>query len=130
MIRLFALNLSEVVWLFITKGHDVMISNTDLLKTLKKVLQQHFGNDIREVILFGSHATGTAHEDSDYDVLIVLNQEYDWQFRDQVIDVVYDLELKYNILIDTFLISTHELHHTLRGSQPVFENALKQGVYA
>lgn len=107
-----------------------MINNTDLLQTLKTVLQQHFGNDIREVILFGSHATGTAHEDSDYDVLIVLNRDYDWRFRDQVINVVYDLELQYDILIDTFLISTHELRHTLRGSQPVFVNALKQGVYA
>lgn len=110
--------------------YNVMINTTDLLKTVKNLLQQRFGNIIRDVILFGSQAMGTAREDSDYDVLIVLNREYDWKFRDQVIDAIYDLELQYDILIDTFLISTHELHHTLRGAQPVFTNALKYGVYA
>ncbi len=107
-----------------------MVNNTDLLKTVKTVLQQRFGSMIRDVILFGSQAVGTAREDSDYDVLIVLNRQYNWQFRDQVIDVIYDLELEYDILVDTFLISTHELRHSLRGAQPVFANALKHGVYA
>jgi predicted nucleotidyltransferase len=107
-----------------------MVNSTDILKTVKIVLQQRFGSIIQDVILFGSQAMGTAHEDSDYDVLIVLNKPYDWQFRDQVIDAIYDLELQYDILIDTFLISTHELRHTLRGAQPLFVNALKHGVYA
>lgn len=107
-----------------------MINNIELLKLLKAALQQRFGSVIRDVILFGSQAMGTAHEDSDYDVVIVLTQQYDWQFRDRVLDVIYDLELQYDILINTFLISTHELRHTLRGAQPLFVNALKHGVYA
>jgi len=28
------------------------------------------------------------------------------------------------------LISDYELNHTLRGSQPIFQNALKNGIYA
>lgn len=102
-----------------------------ILQSLKKGLQQHFQDDIKDVILFGSQAMGTAHEDSDYDVLIVLNRDnYDWRYRDRVFDVIYDISLMYDILIDMFLISTHGLKHSLRGVQPVFSNALEHGIDA
>lgn len=102
-----------------------------IIRELKRLLQEHFHADIQDVILFGSQSNGTAHEDSDYDVLIVLNRDnYDWKYRDQVIDTAYDLELEYDILFDTYVISTYELEHSLRGAQPIFINAINKGVYA
>ncbi|GAK55850.1 predicted nucleotidyltransferase [Candidatus Vecturithrix granuli] len=108
-----------------------MPDNTIVLQKLKRLLQQHFPDAIRDVILFGSRAKGTAHDDSDYDVLIVLNNnDYDWKFRDEVTDVVYDMELADDILVDKHLISVDELEHSLRGIQPIFRNAIEHGVYA
>jgi len=85
-----------------------------------------------EVILFRSLAAGTAHKDSDYDILIVLGRHhgYGWEFRDRVTDIVYDTELRHDILIDTHLISVSELRHSPWGAQPVFVNAVRHGVYA
>lgn len=107
-----------------------MLPNEQLIKEVKTVLQAKLGHDIRDVILFGSRATGTARDDSDYDVLIVLNRPYDWRDRDQVFDLIYDVELKYDILMNMFLISTYELRHSSRGAQPLFQHAIQQGVYA
>jgi len=107
-----------------------MRNKAHILKELKKSLRNRFGNDIKDVILFGSRAVGTAHKDSDYDILIVLTRDYDRQFRDSVTDIVYDMELRHDILIDTHLISVSELRHSLRGAQPVFVNAVRHGVYA
>lgn len=108
-----------------------MPDNTIILRKLKHLLQQHFPDAIRDVILFGSRANGTARNDSDYDVLIVLNNnDYDWKFRDEVTDVVYDMELADDILVDKHLISVDELEHSLRGTQPIFRNAIEHGVYA
>ena len=108
-----------------------MPDNTMILRKLKDLLQQHFPDTIRDIILFGSRAKGTARHDSDYDVLIVLNNnDYDWKFRDNVTDVVYDLELDEDILVDKHLISVDELEHSLRGAQPIFRNALEYGVHA
>lgn len=107
-----------------------MPGEKSILKELKTLLQRQFGHAIKDVILFGSRTAGTAHEDSDYDVLIVIDGEYGWQFREQVSDIVYDLELKYDVLIDQFLISTDELQNSLRGAQPVFVHAIKNGIYA
>lgn len=108
-----------------------MPDNTMILRKLKHLLQQHFPDAIRDVILFGSRAKGTARADSDYDVVIVLNNnDYDWKFRDEVTDVVYDMELADDILVDKHLISVDELEHSLRGAQPIFRNAIEHGVYA
>ncbi len=101
-----------------------------ILRKLKNLLQKHFHDAIKDVILFGSQAAGAAREDSDYDVLIVLNCDYDWKLRDKITDIVYDMELEYDLLFDKYLISTDELQHSLRGAQPIFINAIHNGVYA
>ncbi len=107
-----------------------MPSNEQILKQLSLSLRSNFGADVKDVILFGSRAGGTSHEDSDFDVLIVFNRVYNHQFEDQVDDVVYDLELEHDILIDNFLISTDDLQSSPRGGQPVFVQAIENGVYA
>ena len=50
-------------------GKDEVIAK---LRQYKKLLSEHL--DIKEVILYGSYATGTPREDSDIDVAIVVNQ--------------------------------------------------------
>ncbi len=90
----------------------------------------HFGEDIRDVILFGSQATGEAHKDSDYDVLIILNKDYDWKYQDNITSVLYNMELEYDIFIDTKVISTKELHNTIKGKHPLFVDAIHEGIYA
>ena len=48
----------------------------------KELVMTTFPGEIEKVILFGSRAKGTAQEDSDYDVLVVVNHDYDWK-KDQ-----------------------------------------------
>jgi predicted nucleotidyltransferase len=100
------------------------------LKELKDLLVAHFGEDINNVILFGSQVTGKTHEDSDFDVLIILNRDFDWDYQRRVTAVVYDLELKYDIFIDKKLISIDELHHSIKGKHPLYWDAIEQGIYA
>lgn len=107
-----------------------MKDKISILKELKALLIKHFGEDINDVILFGSQATGKAHEHSDYDVLIVLKNDYDWQYRDRIRNVIYEMELKHDIFWDNKIISLNELHHTLKGKYPLFTDALQQGIYA
>lgn len=106
-----------------------MPDKLEILTNLKIKLKNRFGDKIKDVILFGSQTSDRANEYSDYDILIILNSEYDTKFEDQIIDICYDIDLKYNILTDTHILSKNELN-TLRGRQPVFTNAIKNGIYA
>lgn len=108
----------------------LMIDKTELLKELKALLLANFGDDIKDVILFGSRVMGEAQEDSDFDVLIILNCDYDWQYRGRITAVIYDMELEHNIFIDTKVISVNELRNTLKGKHPLYSDAIETGVYA
>lgn len=102
----------------------------NIIKELKQMLIAQFGDNIKDVILFGSRISGTANEYSDYDVLIVLSSDYDWHYKNEILRVVYNLELEKDIMIDFHLLSTNEVSNTLRGAQPVFINAMTKGIYA
>ena len=106
-----------------------MIENQQILEDLKKHLLTNYGTSVKDVILFGSRALGNAEEYSDFDILIILDQDYTGKDENQILDLCYDIDLKYNILIDAHIISKSEMA-SLRGKQTIFINALKSGIYA
>lgn len=105
-----------------------MPNDIHILRELKQLLKSQFHDDIRDVLLFGSRATGTARDDSDYDLLIVLNGAYDWRYKRQIQYACYDIDLKYDILTDTHIISIDEIQHSLKGQEPLYVNALQKGI--
>ena len=106
-----------------------MANRLQILKDLKHHLQSYYKSQIKDVILFGSQTAGKLKADSDFDVLIVLEKDYNRQEENHILDLCYDIDLKYNIIIDVHLISLSEIN-SLRGKQPIFLNALNHGVYA
>jgi len=100
-----------------------------ILKDLKEYLLINFGTAVKDVILFGSQSKNLEVPDSDYDILIILDEEYNWKDEDKILDLCFDINMKYNILIDAHIISKKELD-SVRGKQPIFINALNHGVYA
>ncbi len=101
--------------------------NQAALRELKSVLIQKYPKYIEQMILFGSRAHGTAREYSDYDILLILKKSYDRAFEDEIYDTCYDINLKYDIIIDVKIISREELQ-TLRGKQPFIQNAINTGI--
>lgn len=105
--------------------------NISVIKELKSLLRFEFGENINELILFGSRMKKNYIKgSSDYDILIILKNDYDWQYKNRIISVVYSMELKYDIFIDIKVISLNELKNGLKGKQPLFLDAIKEGLYA
>jgi predicted nucleotidyltransferase len=99
----------------------------EILNDLKELLSNTFPNLIEKVILFGSRSTGKEELYSDYDILIILNADYDWKLEDKIISLCYEIDLKYDILTDVKVISKNELN-TIKGKQPFVRNAIEQGI--
>lgn len=100
-----------------------------VLKDLSHLLKSRFSDDIKDIVLFGSQVNGKAHKNSDYDILIILKQKADWKIEREISDLCYEIDLKYNIITDTHIIGESELS-TLRGKQPIFVNAMSNGLHA
>ena len=62
------------------------------LATFHEALRRRFGDRLREVVLFGSQARGTAHEESDVDVLVVVDGLTERERR-EVFDLAYDVDV-------------------------------------
>lgn len=107
-----------------------MIATKQLAKDIKQHLNESLNNIVSDVVIFGSRVKGLATENSDYDVLIVLNTGYDRKIQRAINDLCYDFDLEYNIFLDTQIISEFELNNSIRGKHPVFRNALKEGLHA
>jgi len=106
-----------------------MIDKLDILRDLKDNLQKQYQDSVKDVILFGSQTKGIANENSDFDILILLDSDYSGKDENRIFDICYDIDLKYNIIIDAHLLSLKELK-TIRGKQPIFMNAISSGIHA
>ncbi|MHC1777084.1 MAG: nucleotidyltransferase domain-containing protein [Lentimicrobium sp.] len=106
-----------------------MSDQSQILNDLKRRLEEHYSDSLKNIVLFGSQANKMANENSDYDILILLDKDYTKNDENRILDICYDIDLKYDIIIDAHLITTKELD-SKRGKQPLFVNALKNGIYA
>ena len=107
----------------------MMQDKTIMLDDLKKNLADHLSDNFKEVILFGSQLTDNSTPSSDYDILILVKSRADWKLEREISDICYEIDLKYNIITDTHILSEDELNAP-RGKQPIFANALINGFHA
>ncbi len=106
-----------------------MADKYQIMHALKELLSEKLGDNLKEVILFGSQAYGGAHEYSDYDFLIILKEKPDWKLKRKISEYCYEIDLQYEVFTDVHILAEEELTQ-LRGRQPIFQTALKKGIRA
>lgn len=81
--------------------------------------------NVKEIILYGSVARGTATSESDIDIAVILD-DYTDKMHDEMIEFVVDLELKYNKVISVFPIYNKQFNEW-GNIAPFFKNIKKDG---
>jgi predicted nucleotidyltransferase len=76
--------------------------------------------------IFGSTAIGQQDRESDIDILIILNQ-LNRLIEEELFDLAYDIELKYDCLIDLIVFGKDALKDKL-SITPVYVRAMEEGV--
>ena len=100
-----------------------------MLLELEEKLQRVYGNKLKAVILYGSVARGTATEESDIDIMVLVDgtaQELR-TFEDQLSDVSTDISIKYFKVFYIIDISYQEYMRWVNTS-PFYRNVSKEGV--
>jgi uncharacterized protein len=107
-----------------------MKSDLIILKELKINLYEVFGERLYDVILFGSRTGKKSLTDSDFDVLIILNDHFEWREKNKIRDICYDIALEYEILIDSKIIALPDIKHKFWGKHPLITDAIQNGIHA
>jgi len=81
---------------------------------------------IREIRVFGSSVRGDTRKESDIDVWVCL-AELNREIEERLFDIAYDMELKYDCLIDLIAVSEQDLAGKI-GIAPIQKNILSEGV--
>ncbi len=97
-----------------------------LLRKLKKGMAEVFGSQLKAIYLFGSYARGEARPpDSDIDVMIVLNGEFDyWEVEKRSSELVASLCLENEVVISRVFVSDTEYAHS---KMPLLINVRQDG---
>lgn len=78
------------------------------------------------IYLYGSRIKGTARIDSDYDIIIIFEKAVTNEIEKDILDMIYDYELKYEILIDYKIYLTEDFNDPTT----IFRKKVKEeGVY-
>ena len=81
----------------------------EILKEFRREIEKLYGKRLKNVILYGSWARGDATEESDIDVLIVLEGKVvPGKEIDRMIDIITEINLKYGELISVYPVSEED----------------------
>lgn len=98
-----------------------------ITKKIKDIIKQ--ADPSAQVILYGSRARGDAKNDSDWDVLILLNKPKVSLKDEQIFrHKLYDIALETGQCISTFVYSKKEWNSKFSVT-PLYENIKKEGIY-
>ena len=100
-----------------------------ILSDLNIYPRQHDGDSIKDVILYGFQAREDSNEDSDYDILIILSDDDNFQEQKTIINLCIDQGPVYDIAFDVHVISLREAE-SLKLKPHVFIHTSRSELYA
>lgn len=87
-------------------SHGATESDIELaLGALKSTLKTRLGSSLVKLVMFGSRARGDYDEESDIDIAVIVNG-LDKKLKEEVIDLVADIELTYLVPLSTLVLSS------------------------
>jgi predicted nucleotidyltransferase len=97
----------------------------DIVQRCKSVLESHYGDRFQGLVLYGSSAHEQADLSSDIDLLVLLNQPFDFfQELRAIVDLLYDVQLESEQLISAKPAAAEAFE---RGSTQLYRNARREG---
>jgi predicted nucleotidyltransferase len=103
-----------------------LMSNDAVLESITIAI--HSQDPSAQAFLFGSRARGIYKPDSDWDILILIDDQIvTSEIEDKFRDVLYNIELESGQIISTFIYPKSLWQHDLKYS-PLYKSVKKEGI--
>lgn len=81
-----------------------------------------------DVILYGSRARGDAQQGSDYDLLVLTENEASLSYEDKIRRLIFPIELETGAVLTLMLINKHDWNSPLHKVTPFSQNVERDGI--
>lgn len=95
-------------------------------KYLEQLIAEH-GSRIREVILFGSTARGEATEESDIDLMVLVDSD-DWRLHKEMGNISAEIDLKYDVVLMDMFIGPERFRLMQQYREPLYQEVERDGI--
>ena len=127
---------SRIFWDYNYPGFTESVKKMDekvnaLLDEVEEKLLQLFEKKLTNIILYGSYARGDYDEESDIDIIALVEEQELKKYDDEIIDFEIELTIKYGIM-PSILIENREYFTKNKKVEYLFQNVSKYGktIYA
>jgi predicted nucleotidyltransferase len=97
-----------------------------ILEEVKERLEKIYGPRLKGIILYGSYARGDANDESDIDLLILLDDvENPVDEREKYFKKIHEIDLKYDTLVSTIPMDYQEYSER---KSPIIMNVRREGI--
>ena len=99
----------------------------EIIQECKKVLEAHYGPRFKGLVLYGLVARGEDSSASDIDLLVLLNQPFNYfEELHRIVELLYPVQLESDRLISAKPVPLDEFEH---GRLQLYRNARREGVF-
>lgn len=99
-----------------------------IIKEFRVEIERLYGERLKNIVIYGSWARKEAAEDSDIDIVVVLEGDViPGKEIDMMIEIITDINLKHNVLISVYPVSERD-YLTLKS--PLLMNVRREGMPA
>ena len=98
----------------------------EALRVAQERLNKEF--NVNRMLLFGSVVRGTADEESDVDLLIVLREPPDHPVRNRISSIILDINLEHDTNLSGLVVDQKAWDEGLVSVLPIHENVEEEGI--
>ena len=112
------------------RRRSVLAKNRDLFSSVNKMtgdLSEIYGENLAEIILYGSYARGTQTEESDLDIALILRRKPSHDETSQMLDCVSSYELECGKVLSVIDIDEKK-YQQWQATLPFYKNIRKEGI--
>lgn len=101
----------------------------NVTEAFAKEAQKVYGSKLKSIILYGSCARGDFEEDSDIDILLLMNvpKENISEERTKIFDIADRLDLQYEVVL-TPILQSYAVYENYLPVSAFYQNVQKEGV--
>ena len=105
---------------------DIADNERNAVKAASKLLKEKF--PVKKVVLFGSKVRGDDDAESDIDLLVLVERKITWNERKAIIDVLFDIELAYDVIVSPLIVEDREWNEGTFSVMPIYHEVSRDGV--